>query len=786
MGGTTTRAAFSLGAGLMALLSTIAAPASWLNDADRNRIDDRIDAMGDPGAVIDVIVDFGHRLTLDDLSFLGGFTPVSPVPFPDIHAVSVPDVTVGDVPYLVERFCVTMVELAEPVHAELDVATRAVKARPGLYSPDTAWEEGFQGSGINIAILDTGVDDGHPAFAGDYVAGYDGFLDTDTNPDDDQTGVWHGTHCAGIALNHGEVGDQTFMGTAPDARLLDVKVLDAAGNGTFTSVMRGLQWCIDNRNTAWAGQAADHAGIDVVSMSLSTGTSSDGEDALSRLVNTAAAQGLVVAAAAGNDFGSGWMPSPAASDGAIAVAAVVDTSTVARGDDHHADYSNQGPRADDGDGDQMDEFKPDVAAPGGSIWSASHMITSTQGSAVDQNGAGYHDLSGTSMATPCIAGVAGLVLEAYPGFTPQDVKNVLHCTAEDWNGTHDASLDPKYDPTYGWGIVDAHAAVTVEGCVDPWITPWGDPPGSPPPWKTPDIWLQTEPATVGQANRIHARVHNTGIIPALDVTVEFKVAYYGAGQSWIYLGEDTRDVPAGGTTDFQLDWTPAHQGHTCLRAQIEFADDACKSNNMAMDNNSIQPASKGTLTFDFRVYNTTDSAEDVALCLDRLDLPADWLAELSGDLFSLAPGDSVDVTLTVTTGTPTAVPVAVHVAAIPRGEIRARPPWGGITAEIAPGLSDAGGGPPDRHRLLPAHPNPFNAGTELRFELAGPCRVDLAVYDLQGRRIRTLVAEHRPAGPHTARWDGRDDAGRAVAGGMYCVHMRAGDATGTQKLLLVK
>ena len=95
-------------------------------------------------------------------------------------------------------------------------------------------------------------------------------------------------------------------------------------------------------------------------------------------------------------------------------------------------------------------------------------------------------------------------------------------------------------------------------------------------------------------------------------------------------------------------------------------------------------------------------------------------------------------------------------------------------------------GPPFAFRLAQNQPNPFNPSTEIRFAVATAGRVDLAVYDLTGRRIRTLVAASLPAGEHAVRWDGDDENGAPLASGLYLYRVTAGGQSQMRKMMLVK
>src|SRR4029079_14604188 len=145
-----------------------------------------------------------------------------------------------------------------------------------------------------------------------------------------------------------------YAGVAPDARLVDLKVLSAAGLGFGAA--DALDWVIYHRHDTWGLTGADtiYAGVDVASMSLGGTDNSDGSDASCAGVNAAVRAGVVVCVATGNDGNTHWIASPSAADLAISVGAFTDGNTVNRGDDFVADYSNEGPRLSDGARDHLD------------------------------------------------------------------------------------------------------------------------------------------------------------------------------------------------------------------------------------------------------------------------------------------------------------------------------------------------------------------------------------------------------------------------------------------------
>ena len=93
---------------------------------------------------------------------------------------------------------------------------------------------------------------------------------------------------------------------------------------------------------------------------------------------------------------------------------------------------------------------------------------------------------------------------------------------------------------------------------------------------------------------------------------------------------------------------------------------------------------------------------------------------------------------------------------------------------------------PEDFELRPGYPNPFNSATVIPVALRARAQIDLAVFDLLGQRVATLAQGSRPAGLYTLTWDGRDNAGRALASGTYLVHLRAGEARQTRKLMLLR
>ena len=253
------------------------------------------------------------------------------------------------------------------------------------------WNQGYDGSEVNISILDTGIDDTHPDLVGKVIAEEDFTNDGTT---DDLHG--HGTHCAGIAA--GKYNTATNVtGVAPGATLINAKVLNATGYGNTSWILSGIEWSID-RN------------VDIMSMSFGDwqkdGT---GRDLESMAVTNAVNAGYVVVVAAGNAGpAEATIGLPPIAHGAIAVAASDSNDAI-------VDFSSRGPT---GDG----RVGIDVAAPGYKIIAPN---------AFWEGGVTYVLESGTSMSCPHVAGAAALLLQANPGLTPEKVERALKNGADD-------------------------------------------------------------------------------------------------------------------------------------------------------------------------------------------------------------------------------------------------------------------------------------------------------------------------------------------------------------------
>src|SRR6185369_5136357 len=346
---------------------------------------------------------------------------------------------------------VKKVEFDGTVKASLDTSVDQIHARDVWGLVDSAGQP-LTGVGKRIAIIDTGVDYTHPDLGGclgstcKVIGGYD-FVNNDTNPMDD---MGHGTHVAATAAGKG-----LLNGVAPDAKIIAIKVLDAGGSGSWSQVIAGINYVVDPNSD---GDTSDHA--DVASMSL--GGSGNPDDAVSAAVDNAVNAGVTFTIAAGNAGpGASTIQSPGTARTAITVAASCKTSQI--GSNSYctggpiASFSSRGPLIWNG----VDIQKPDVAAPGVLICAARWASAfSTAPTCFDSQ---HVRISGTSMATPHVAGLAALILQAYPNDTPAQVKQLLKSSAHNLG----VSVNDQ-----GAGEVDAKAAIPISQIVSAYPNNW--------------------------------------------------------------------------------------------------------------------------------------------------------------------------------------------------------------------------------------------------------------------------------------------------------------------------
>ena len=335
---------------------------------------------------------------------------------------------------------VVHVEENSVVHALNDTAqrsfgvTRARVDAPGLDGNADGNVATYSSSDLVVAVIDTGIDTAHHDLDEGKVIGFRDFVGGSLLPYDDNG---HGTHVAAIAAGEGDArADRLYRGRCAGRSACRDQGARQQRRRIEADVIAGIQYAIDNKAAL---------GIEVINLSLGVPGCSAGTDATSLAINSAHDAGLVAAVAAGNEGPGVARSGPRAAAKALTVGAMADlgeavsfsTSRLSRG------------RTADG------RIKPDISAPGDRRSPpqspARPLDTST--------------FTGTSMATPFIAGVALLMLDANPGLTPQQVKDKITATAVDWARGGDnltaGSSGPDID--YGAGRLDAFAALKSAG-----------------------------------------------------------------------------------------------------------------------------------------------------------------------------------------------------------------------------------------------------------------------------------------------------------------------------------
>jgi serine protease AprX len=283
------------------------------------------------------------------------------------------------------------------------------------------------GKGVNVGIVDTGIDASHPEFKGKSITFKD-FVGTKTSPYDDNG---HGTHVAGTISGIGANGTQ--IGIAPEVNLIIAKVFTSGGSASLSGILRGMEWIANpdgNPNTklrprvvnnSWGGSIGDDASQDPFLPAVLTWTQLE----------------IFPSFAAGNEGpGASTVGSPGGLPPSFAVGATDESDGI-------ASFSSRGPVEMVVDGKKAKYVKPDVSAPGYQVMSA-------------MPGGKYAKMSGTSMATPHVTGSIALLVQAHPQLNVKQIREVLMKTSDDLG---DAGLDN----TFGAGRLNiAHGVATAD------------------------------------------------------------------------------------------------------------------------------------------------------------------------------------------------------------------------------------------------------------------------------------------------------------------------------------
>jgi len=383
-----------------------------------------------------------------------------------------------------------------------------------------------KGSGVKVCVIDSGMQILHQDLFPNYAGGYD-YVNDDADPDDDNG---HGTHVAGTIA--AAINDYGVLGVAPEVDLYIYKILDATGSGDFSDAIAALQACKDI-----GGQITNN----------SYGSSGDPGIIVKTAFDAAYDAGVLNVAAAGNSgnpSGRGdKIGYPARYDSVMAVAAV--------------DESHERPSW-SSYGDDLD-----VSAPGVNILSTY------------PGGLAY--MSGTSMASPHVAGAAALVASACSALaTPDLIRERLTSTAENLG-------DPGWDKYYGYGLVQANLAVAD-------CTP-------PAPVTDLDVVSVTAPDTVeqGTTSEVRVVVRNTGTEPASDFSVELTDNGAHVGSSVV------PDLASGDDTTLLFNWSAPLSGSRTLEAKLEQVDYDTANNSASTVVTVTSPGTPDPVDFDLSV-----------------------------------------------------------------------------------------------------------------------------------------------------------------------------------------
>ena len=414
-------------AGLAAALSWMVAPASSSGSSSRAPMSSVI--VQGPQSAQHFVKSVGGRIT-HDLPMIGGFS--ARVPANDLPLLSQLPGVVGVMPDL-------------PTHVQSTPGT--YNNLPSVYKKTTHGDalanSGGNGQGVTVALIDTGVTS-LPDIAGAIRSVYDPAtlgmkpcVNFTTEATCDDT-FGHGTFMAGIIAGNGASSNGKYVGMAPAAKIISLKISGATGASDVSTIIAALQWVVANQST-----------YNIRALNLSLGTDSTQSytiDPLDYAVEKAWQAGVVVNVAASNQGpAAGTISKPADDPFVITVGAIDDKGTNGVNDDVVPNFTGRGPTAADG------LIKPDVVAPGGHIVSLAAPGATLTTQIPSTMAAPYRRGSGTSMSTAVVTGLVAQMLSLNPTLTPDRVKYELMST------TRTTYNNPA--TTVGAGLVDGSAAL---------------------------------------------------------------------------------------------------------------------------------------------------------------------------------------------------------------------------------------------------------------------------------------------------------------------------------------
>jgi subtilisin family serine protease len=430
-----------------------------------------------------------------------------------------------------------------------------------------AWDAGITGSGVTVAVLDTGVDQTHPDLADREVAERN-FTEAPDNVDN----VGHGTHVASIAAGTGAKSGGRYRGIAHGASIMDGKVLDDGGFGLDSWIIAGMEWAAEQ-------------GADIANLSLG-GFDTTAVDPVEQAVESLTEQyGTLFVIAAGNSGpGEHSVGSPGSAPSALTVGAV-------NRDDTLADFSSRGPTEEPG------VLKPDITAPGVGIVAALHSAGTIGEPVAD----GYTALTGTSMAAPHVAGAAALVAQRHPDWSGQQIKAALTGSAVPAPGVGVFEQ--------GAGRVDAAHAITQTVVTEP---------------ASVHVGIAAWPHEDDEPLRRTVTYRNLGEADATLALAVTGTGSDGAPAEVFSLSADELTVPAGGEASVTVtgDTRAVADGH--YSGTITATGDGSVTRTPVLVTREVESYD---LTFDYRDENGAPTGEYSTFLLGidsgRLILPYD-------------------------------------------------------------------------------------------------------------------------------------------------------------------
>ena len=471
------RGMFVLAATAALFLWAVGRPAPAFGDstpAEISKIDElakrRIHLVSGSSRVIVQAIDRQSRSSLHRIIAEAGGRHRRTLPLINAEVIDLPNAALS---HVAAHPLVARIALDRPVAGAMERTGATVG------SAAVRQELGYDGAGVGVAIIDSGVtswhDDLTDSTGAQRVLHFVDFVGGAVAPYDDNG---HGTHVAGIVAGNGLDSASARSGIAPGAHLVVLKTLDATGRGYISDVIAALDYIVANK---------DAFNIRIVNLSVAAGVyESYTTDPLTLAARRAVEAGIVVVTVAGNRGREidgvdayGGITAPGNAPWVITVGASSHMGTSDRADDAMAAFSSRGPAPLD------HAAKPDIIAPGVGIESLSDPTSALYLTRAPYLLSGtvlapqlpYLSLSGTSMAAPVVSGAVALMLQANPALTPNQVKAILEYTAQ---------VYPGYDPlTEGAGFLDARGAVEFARA---WANPALDLPATPVAWSRRIIW----------------------------------------------------------------------------------------------------------------------------------------------------------------------------------------------------------------------------------------------------------------------------------------------------------